>query len=322
LNIKADPWQNPRKVSLMFWGTKRVIAIGGGKGGVGKSTIAANLGIVMAQAGKRVVVVDADIGAANLHTILGIRYPEKTLRDFIAKREDNLENVLLATVCPGLRLLSSASDVLGIAGPNYTERQRLFRAITRINTDVIIFDIAAGTHQRATDFFSLAPAGIIAVEPVPTSLENAFSFLKNLLMRALLRKFFRDQETTAFIESSSDPRATSNMLQFRELLAKLEEQNPSEIAEYRQQYLSGSFTIHVLVNAVKSAEEKSVADKFCRIVRQYLMLKIEPLGALPYEPAMNQAIVEHIPFILKFPISDYAKNMEEMGKKLLAESGD
>src|SRR5512140_2044460 len=98
----------------MFWGTKRVIAVGGGKGGVGKSTIAANLGVVIAQAGKRVVVVDADIGAANLHTLLGIRFPEKTLRDFIENREDDLEKVLLDTACPGLRLLSSASDVLGI----------------------------------------------------------------------------------------------------------------------------------------------------------------------------------------------------------------
>lgn len=302
----------------MFWGTKQVIAVGGGKGGVGKSTIAANLGVVIAKAGKRVVVVDADIGAANLHTILGIRYPGKTLRDFLAKREDDLEKVLLDTACPGLRLLSSASDVLGIAGPNYSERQRLFRAITHLNADVIIFDIAAGTHQRATDFFSLAPDGIIAVEPVPTSLENAFSFLKNLLMRALLRKFFHDQETTAFIESSSDPRTTSRVLQFGDLLAKLQERNPHEITEFRQQFLGGSFAVHVLVNSVKSPGEKSIADKFCLIVRQYLMLRIEPLGFLPYEPAMNGAIVESVPFVMKFPASEYARNIGDMGKKLTA----
>jgi flagellar biosynthesis protein FlhG len=303
----------------MFWGSKRVIAVGGGKGGVGKSTIAANLGVVIAKAGKQVVVVDADIGAANLHSILGIRYPEKTLRDFIETRDGDLEKVLLETACPGLRLLSSASDVLGIAGPNYTQRQRLFRAVTHLNADVIIFDIAAGTHQRATDFFSLAHAGIIAVEPVPTSLENAFSFLKNLLMRALLRKFFRDQDTTALIECCSDPRTTSKVLQFGELLAKLEEKNPQEIAEYRQQFLEGSFAVHVIVNAAKSPGEKNVADKFCRIVRQYLLLDIETLGILPYEPAMNVAIIESIPFVLKFPASGYAKNMEEMGKKLMAD---
>jgi flagellar biosynthesis protein FlhG len=305
----------------MFWGSKRVIAVGGGKGGVGKSTIAANLGVAIAQAGKRVVVVDADIGAANLHTILGILYPKKTLRDFLEKRDDDLEDVLLDTVCPGLRLLSSASDVLGIAGPNYAERQRLFRAITHLNADVIIFDVAAGTHQRATDFFSLAHAGVIAVEPVPTSLENAFSFLKNLLMRALLRRFFRDDETTAFIASSSDPRTTSKVLQFGELLARLQERFPHEIDEYRQQFLGGSFTVHVLVNSARTPGEKDVADKFCRIVRQYLMLRIEPLGALPYEPAMNEAIREGVPFILKFPSSEYAASIEKMGKKLMVHSG-
>jgi flagellar biosynthesis protein FlhG len=299
----------------MFWGAKQVIAVASGKGGVGKSTIAANLGVTLAKCGKQVVVVDADIGAANLHTFLGIRYPQRTLRDFIERRVENLDQVLLDTACPGLRLLSSASDVLGIAGPNYAERQRLFRAILQMNADVIIFDIAAGTNQRATDFFSVAPAGIIVVEPLPTSLENAFSFLKNLLMRALLRKFFRDQETTKFIESSMDPLAAGKVLQFGELLAKLGEHNADEISKYRQQFLNGKSTVYVLVNAVKSPDQQDVADRFCRIVRQYLMLTIEPLGALPYEPAMDAAIIERVPFVLKYPLSGYAKIMEKIAEE-------
>ncbi|MCU0609398.1 MAG: P-loop NTPase [Chitinispirillaceae bacterium] len=301
----------------MFWGKKTVIAIGGGKGGVGKSTIAANLGVTMARTGRNVVVVDADIGAANLHTILGIRYPDKTLDDFLERREPSLENTLIATSSPGLKLLSSASDVLGIASPNYAQRQRLFRAIAQLDTDAIIFDVAAGTHQRATDFFSLAPIGIMVVEPVPTSLENAFSFVKNLLMRALMRKFYRDQEMVSFIESSMDKHAVGKTLQFGELLTTLQKKKPEKIAEFKQQYLNGNFTVYILANAITSPSQNAVAENFCRIIRQYLLFNAQVLGVLPYEPAMDAALIERIPFVQKYPGGGYAKSMGEMARKLL-----
>ncbi|MBD3393259.1 MAG: P-loop NTPase, partial [Chitinivibrionales bacterium] len=189
----------------MIWGNKNVLAIGGGKGGVGKSSLAANLGVLLAQRGHAVVLVDADLGAANLHTITGVTYPEKTLDDFIQGRQGSLEDTLLDTPQAGLRLLSSASDVLSIAAPNYTQRQKLLRGIKKLDADTVIFDLAAGTHTRAIDFFSLAPYGIILVEPTPTSLENAYSFVKNLMLRHLMRVFYHEKETREFIKNATDP---------------------------------------------------------------------------------------------------------------------
>ncbi len=244
----------------MFWGDKIVIAVGGGKGGIGKSTFVANIGISFAAKGKSVVVIDADIGAANLHTLLGIRYPDKTLDDFLHNREPDLANVLVDSEYQNLKLLSSASDILSIASPNYNERQRLFRAIQKLKADVIIFDIAAGTHQRATDFFSLAPIGIILVEPIPTSLENAFSFIKNLLVRGLLRRFYHDKEITAFIQNTVDPHSTEKTLHFSDLLVKLEEKAPGKISAYRQLFLEGVCKMFIVANSVKDASQNQVAD--------------------------------------------------------------
>jgi flagellar biosynthesis protein FlhG len=300
----------------MFWGDKIVIAVGGGKGGIGKSTFSANLGVSMAARGKRVVVIDADLGAANLHTILGVRYPEKTLDDFISNRNTDLESTLVETAYANLRLLSSASDVLSLASPNYTERQRLFRAIQKLKVDVIIFDIAAGTQQRATDFFSLAPIGIILVEPMPTSLENAFSFLKNLLVRGLLRRFYHDKEITAFIQNTVDPRSNEKLLHFSDLLVKLEEKAPAKVSAYRQLFLEGVCKMYLVVNSLKSQSQLQVADKFARIVKRYLALNMEILGILPYETAMDDAVINRTPFVIKHPESPYAKGIADIIAKI------
>ena len=101
----------------MYWGNKTVIAVASGKGGVGKSIFVANLGIALGARGRRTVLVDADIGAANLHTILGVEHPEKTLRDFIDNTASSLEQVLLPTMNENVRLLSSAGEILSLIFP-------------------------------------------------------------------------------------------------------------------------------------------------------------------------------------------------------------
>src|SRR4051794_27501646 len=76
---------------------RHIIAVGGGKGGVGKSLLAANIAIYLAQLGKRVVLFDADLGGANLHTFVGIERPATTLGDFFDKRVSRLEDCVLQT---------------------------------------------------------------------------------------------------------------------------------------------------------------------------------------------------------------------------------
>jgi flagellar biosynthesis protein FlhG len=300
----------------MYWGEKNVIAAGGGTAGIGKSTFVANLGISMAARGKNVVVIDADTGTPNLHAILGVQSPEKTLDDFLTNRQADLSRTLTDTAYSNVRLLSSASGALSLASPNYTERQRLFRAIQKLKADVIIFDIAAGTHQRATDFFSLAPIGIILVEPAPESLENTFSFIKNLLVRGLLRRFYHDKEITAFIRNSTDPRDTQHALHFSDLLAKLEEKAPAKVSAYRQLFLEGVCRMSLVVNSVKNSDQNAAGDNFARLIKQEFSLTMEILGSLPFEAAMKDAVTKRIPFVIKNPESPYAKKMLDIVSKI------
>ncbi len=303
----------------MYWGGKTVIAVGGGKGGIGKSTFVANMGVFLAARGRGVAVIDADIGTANLHAILGIRSPDKTLDDFLNNRQPDLAKTLIDTAYPNLKLLSSASDILSLASPNYSERQRLLRAIQKLDLDAIIFDIAAGTHQRATDFFSLAPLGIILVDPVAATLENAFSFIKSLLVRGLLRRFYHDKEITAFIRNTVDPQNTEKTVNFRDLLVKLEEKAPGKVSAYRQLFLEDVCKMFIVVNSVKDASQNETAPKFVEAIRQDLALTMEVLGTLPYEAAMHDAAIDRIPFVVKHPDSGYARGLSDIITKIDAQ---
>ena len=126
-----------------------MVSVGGGKGGVGKTFVAANLSVALARLGKRVVAVDCDLEGANLHTALGVPTPPMSLADFVSQREDDLGKLLIDTPVPGLRLIAGTHAHLGDAQPNQLRRVRLMRALRRLDTDFVIADLGAGTHSSA-----------------------------------------------------------------------------------------------------------------------------------------------------------------------------
>jgi flagellar biosynthesis protein FlhG len=114
---KVGPSQS--KDSKIIW------TIGGGKGGSGKSFITANIGVCLSKMGSRVILIDADLGGANLHTFLGISPPALTLSDFIKKRVPHLQDVLISTDIPNLQLLTGAQDLLNAMDSKSVQKRNL-----------------------------------------------------------------------------------------------------------------------------------------------------------------------------------------------------
>ncbi|HYG67960.1 MAG TPA: P-loop NTPase, partial [Anaeromyxobacteraceae bacterium] len=144
---------------------RRIVAIGGGKGGIGKSLISANLGIELARRGNEVVLVDADLGGANLHTTLGLDVPRRSLSDFIERRYAKIEDVVTQTGIPNLGLVSGALDHLDAANPRYAQKMRLLRHVQSLDADYAILDLGAGTHSNTLDFFLVADHGVLVLVP-------------------------------------------------------------------------------------------------------------------------------------------------------------
>ena len=289
----------------------RALSVGGGKGGTGKSCFTANIGYALARRGKKVILVDTDFEGANLHTFVGISYPKQTLDDYFRSSTKNIEEIILPTPVSGLRLISAPNNLISLSGPNYVERQRFYRAVMNIDADIIIFDVSAGSGMRVIDYFSIAPVMVLMLEPVPTALENAYGFLKNFFCRHLLRSFYSDKPAHRIIlDVMSDKNSRSDNA-LKDLLAILDRRSHEKTEQFRT-YISSLKHIYLVVNKVRTREQREVIDRFARIVKRYLMLNLRAGGALPLEPEMDKSITERTPFIQQNPEGTYAQAMDEI----------
>lgn len=160
-------------------GGVQVIAVTSGKGGVGKSTIVANLSVALAQKGARVLAFDGDLGLANLDQLLGV-IPHHTLQDVIDSTS-TIDEVL--TVGPSnVNLLPGCSGRYDIANMTDEQRMGLFGAVDSLEDefDVLIVDTGAGIGSNAVSFAAGAQEVIIVTTPEPTSIRDAFAMIKVL----------------------------------------------------------------------------------------------------------------------------------------------
>jgi flagellar biosynthesis protein FlhG len=127
----------------------RVIPIASGKGGVGKSLIAANLSVAFAQSGMRVVLADLDLGASNLHLIIGHRKPGGSLGAFLQDEKRNFKDCVSQTDINGLRFIPGDAEIPDTATLKPQDRKRILKNLFSLesDTDILVLDLGAGTHQ-------------------------------------------------------------------------------------------------------------------------------------------------------------------------------
>jgi len=161
----------------------RVIAIASGKGGVGKTNLAANLGIALSRRGKRVLLFDADFGLANVDVLLGLQ-PERTLRDVVSGRCQLGEVVIEAA--HGLRVVPGGCGLRELVDLDGFRRGRLLRQLADIEADYdfVLVDAAAGVGADVTSFVSAVGEAIVVTTPEPTSLTDAYALVKVTLSQA------------------------------------------------------------------------------------------------------------------------------------------
>ena len=135
------------------------------RSGIGKTLLTSNLAVFLSWLNKKVVVIDMDLGGANLHTSLGVNTPSKTLGDLLYNRVDNANSLLQPTSFRNVYLISGAQDPTSIANMPHVQKNRLSRKFRDIDADFILLDLGAGTSSNTLDFFLLADQKIIVVTP-------------------------------------------------------------------------------------------------------------------------------------------------------------
>ncbi len=157
----------------------RVIAVTGGKGGVGKTNVSVNLGLALSRMGRRVVLMDADLGLANVDVMLGLE-PEKNLSDVLAG-ECSLLDVMVEGPY-GMKIIPAASGVRSMVSLNGHQHSAIIQAFSDIDDqlDVLIIDTAAGISDSVTQFVQAAQETIVVVCDEPASITDAYALIKVL----------------------------------------------------------------------------------------------------------------------------------------------
>ncbi len=286
---------------------RSVIAVGGGKGGIGKSLLAANMGVYLAQRGARVVLVDADLGGANLHTCLGINPPALTLSDFVNRRVQNLESVVASTTVENLGLISGALDLLGAANPKYTQKLRLLREVARLEVDHIIIDLGGGTGFNILDFFLIADHGILTVVPEPTSIENAYRFIKAAYYRRL-KTAEMSWNLRPLVEEAMEERGSQGLRTPADLVAYVERRDPQGGARLRAEL--ARFPLKLVVNQTRTPAEEKLGLAISDACAKYFGIGMQFLGAVPYDDAVWQSVRRRRPVLLDRPDAPSSRSLK------------
>ena len=247
-------------------------AVGGGKGGTGKSLVSNGLGTHLAERGEQVILVDADYGGPNQHTYCGIRKPQTSLVQFFEERL-SLEEIAQQTKIEGLRLIPGNINSHNTDNLTTTQKQKLFRHLKHLKADHVILDLGAGTGYDTLDTFLQADIQVGVIAPDTLAIENFYLFLKNLKYRqlgnTLSRLSLRDRAKGIWKN-----RAEHGIANTKQFVAHLRILSPafSELFNQEQKKLK----MNVVLNQVREHRQaeigfavKSAVVKFFHITAAY-----------------------------------------------------
>ncbi len=203
-----------------------LIPVAGGKGGVGKSIVSLNMAIAVAAQCKKVILCDFDLGAANLHTMLGLKNNQAGLGNYIYRQQDRLENLVQATGIPNLYFIAGDCLFPGAANMDFFTKKKLMKDLFRLQTDYLILDLGAGSSYNVLDFYLMTYDGILVVTPEITSILNAYSFLKSAIFRFYYRQFSPKSPERQILKDSLTQRMEGKNYSFLQILDTISEQFP------------------------------------------------------------------------------------------------
>ncbi|MBC7186297.1 MAG: P-loop NTPase [Calditrichaeota bacterium] len=299
---------------------RRVIAVGSGKGGVGKTVVTASLGVGLAALDYRVVMVDADLGGANLHTCMGIIEPQYTFYDFYTLRRERLEDIILDTPVENLQMISGACGTLGLANPRYWQKLKFINQLRGINADFILLDLGAGSSYNVIDFFLASDEGIVVTIPDPMAVQECFNFIKVCLLRKLHLTFRNDAEVLKLLEQHQLTEAGLMRTPMEELLRQVQQLDAAAGAKF-ESVLEG-FRPRLLLNMVYEHDEVRDGLAIKTAAAELLSIDVDYLGYIEYDESVRESSKRLRPFILNNPRSKASRSFAKIiSLKILGKQG-
>jgi flagellar biosynthesis protein FlhG len=292
----------------------RFIAVGGGRGGVGKSVIAVNLAVYFAQLGKEVVLVDADSTGSNLHAHLGLK-AARAEPDVHEGGADALRRALVPTSVPGLAMLPAAHDAVTRGPPLRGGRKsRWLSGLREMPADYLVIDVGAGHGDFALDLMLAADVAVAVTIPEPPAIETTYRFLRAGFRRRLCRALVRDRLRTALVERSLvDLGALPAPIDLVHRLLKVDR----ALADMAWA-LARTLRIQLVVNQTRVRADAELGAWMSGLVSRHYGVALDELGHIEYDDTVSLTARRNKPLLVDSPASKGARNVERIARRVVA----
>ena len=287
-----------------------IIAVGGGKGGIGKSIVCTNLAIGMALSGQKVILMDTDFGASNLHALLGINNPAHGFQDFFNEEISNKQSLLIDTGISNLKFVSGAGDNPGSANINSEKINTIISFVKNLEASTIFLDLGPGINYNVIDFFNISTQNVTLTTPEMTSVMKTFSFLRSALFRKISLAFKDNPEIQKLVDHSNPEKADIETYTTSLLRERFEEAFPDHLEEFNN--IVKDFTPGLVVNRVRSKKDLLTGDNLIKLVKKFLEVEATYLGYIIESDRVRDSVDEMIPFLIKDPQSKPSENLQQI----------
>lgn len=292
----------------------QIIPVASGKGGVGKSLISANLAIALGKAGKQVVIVDLDLGASNLHLVIGSQAPKKGIGTYLSGQA-SFDELITPTDYKNVSFIAGDSEIPGLSSIKASQKTDLIKHFQNIKADYLILDLGAGTHLSILDFFLLSPQGIVVSAPTVTATLNGYLFLKNAVFRLMYNSFKKNSKAYQYLEQLKTDSASMQKLYIPKLIEAIKRIDPTSAAVFEHRI--AQFHPRLVLNMVDDPKDAEKAYKIRRSCAEYLGLELEHLGIVYRDPMQDVALSSRLPISVYKPQSILSQAIFRIADKIL-----
>ncbi len=291
-----------------------IIPIAGGKGGVGKTFLTANLGIALASMGRRTIVVDLDLGGSNLHSFLGLPNRHAGIGDFLKARTAELEDLLAPTHTPNLRFLPGDGKTPFMANIPHAQKMRLLPRLAKLPADYILLDLGAGATFNTLDFFRMSPNGVVVGATEYPSIMSMMSFLKSFLIRAIERILAKTPRVPELMRELYNKPMSDHQLNIEQLTARIYEISP-EAAE-KISSIRSYFRPRVVFNRVDDLAELSVTDQIDENLKKATGLEVDYFGCIFEDGDVRQSVKNMTTYLPSYEASPAAEELLRIARRI------
>lgn len=293
----------------------RIVPVASGKGGVGKSLLAANLALALGEAGQRVVLVDLDLGGSNLHLILGTQGTSHSVGTFLSGKERDFSRLIHQTEYRNVSFIPGDSEIPGLANLSAPQKSKLNKQLKHVDADYLILDLGAGTYNTIIDFFLLASHGLIVTSPTPTATVNAYLFLKNAAFRILNSSLKRKSPGSEYIKRLKEEGGGLGRVYLPQLVEKIGEIDPESHEKFARSY--AHFRPRLVLNMLEDPKDAEKANRLRHSARQYLDLDLLHLGVMYRDEVQDIALGSRLPVLRYKPQSVLSQAIRRIAEKMM-----